>query len=128
MTLRALTFLPRLLRRLRRPPQTWMEADVLKTRLENGDDLIVIDVRGPDEYNGPLGHIPASRNIPLDELVVRIEELKPLRERTIVMVCKTDKRSAKGALLLQENGFSNVAIARGGMERWNSQSATGSVP
>ena len=118
MTLRALTFLPRLLRRLRRPPQAWMEADVLRTRLENGDDLIVVDVRGPDEYNGPLGHIPDSRNIPLDELVVRIEELESLREGTIVLVCKTDKRSAKGALLLQENGFSHVAIARGGMARW----------
>jgi rhodanese-related sulfurtransferase len=95
-----------------------MEADVLKAGLENGDDLVVVDVRGPDEYNGPLGHIPDSRNIPLDELAVRIEELKPLRESTIILVCKTDKRSAKGALLLQKNGFNNVAIARGGMERW----------
>ncbi len=118
MTLRALRFLPRLLQRMRRPPQAWMEADVLKARLENGDDLVVVDVRGPDEYNGPLGHIPDSRNIPLGELAVRIEELKPLRESTIILVCKTDKRSAKGAQLLQENGFNNVAIARGGMVRW----------
>jgi rhodanese-related sulfurtransferase len=39
--------------------------------------------------------------------------------RPIVVVCRTDKRSAKAASILQEAGFQDVRVLRGGMERWN---------
>ena len=40
----------------------------LATRLEQDASLIVLDVRGPDEFTGPLGHIGEAKNVPLNEL------------------------------------------------------------
>ena len=68
--LAAVAFLPRLVRRLRSEGRLrWIEVDELAARLERGQrTLAVIDVRGPDEFAGPLGHIPQARNLPLGEL------------------------------------------------------------
>src|SRR6516164_10903403 len=56
--LAAIAFLPRLLRRLRSQEQPrWVEVDELASRLKGAAGTAVIDVRGPDEFMGPLGHI-----------------------------------------------------------------------
>lgn len=41
-----------------------------------------------------------------------------MKNTQIVLVCKTDKRSANGATLLQDAGFERVSVLRGGMENW----------
>ena len=46
----------------------WIEVNDLKRRLDGGEAVTVIDVRGPDEFTGPLGHIATARNIPVAEL------------------------------------------------------------
>ena len=57
--LAAVAFLPRLVRRLRSEETLrWIEVDELAARLKDADGIAVIDVRGPDEFAGPLGHIP----------------------------------------------------------------------
>lgn len=99
--------------------QEWIEAEALKARLDEGETLTMVDVRGAEEFVGDLGHIPNSCNIPLDDLAQRIEELQNLRERTIVFVCLTDKRSSRAAQELKERGFRDVPVLRGGMQRWN---------
>ena len=76
-------------------------------------------MRGPDEFAGPLGHIREARNLPLGELPQRLHELGPLRNKRVVLVCHTDKRSAKAAAILSEAGFQDVLVLRGGMVRWN---------
>jgi len=81
--------------------------------------IAVIDVRGPDEFVGPLGHIPNARNVPVAELPHRIHELGSFSEAPVVLVCRTDKRSASAAALLEEAGFRDVVVLRGGMVRWN---------
>jgi uncharacterized membrane protein YdjX (TVP38/TMEM64 family)/rhodanese-related sulfurtransferase len=117
--LAAVAFLPRLLRRskggegVRR-----VEAGELARRLDDEKAIAVIDVRRPDEFNGSLGHIAGARNLPLDQLPQRIGELGSLAEQAIVLVCHTDKRSARAAELLQDAGFRGVAVLRGGMVRW----------
>lgn len=68
---------------------------------------------------GPLGHIATARNIPLDELPSRLEELEPARHLGLTLVCRTDKRSAKAAALVRQAGFTDVVVLRGGMEEWN---------
>ena len=118
----ATLFLPRLARRLRRTGPALIELDALEQRLERREALTVIDVRGEDEYNGDLGHIPASLNIPLPDLPKRIAGLQALKDRALVLVCRTDKRSAKAAALLTAAGFKRVEVLRGGIERWNSRS------
>jgi rhodanese-related sulfurtransferase len=121
----ATLFLPRFARRLRRtagPAMIGMEA--LERRLARREPVSIIDVRGADEYHGELGHIADSLNIPLPELPNRLAELQALKEKTLVLVCRTDKRSAKAAELLSAAGFSCVEVLRGGMEQWHSRSAS----
>jgi rhodanese-related sulfurtransferase len=73
---------------------TWIEATELKRRLDHGEAVTVVDVRGPDEFTGPLGHIATARNIPVAEFEGRLAELAGLEGEPIVLVCRTDKRSA----------------------------------
>jgi uncharacterized membrane protein YdjX (TVP38/TMEM64 family)/rhodanese-related sulfurtransferase len=116
----ALGLLPRLVRRLRgsEPPQ-WIDVDELAGRLERGRGPAVIDVRGPDEFVGPLGHIAGARNLPVGELPQRLKELDALKREAIVLVCRTDRRSSNAAALLREAGFRDVRVLRGGMMQWN---------
>jgi len=118
--LAAIAFLPRLVRRLRGPEQTrWIEADALASRLTARRGVAVIDVRGPDEFTGPLGHIAAAANLPVGELPQRLPEIDALKNRPVILVCRTDKRSSAAARLLCDAGFRDVAVLRGGMEAWN---------
>jgi uncharacterized membrane protein YdjX (TVP38/TMEM64 family)/rhodanese-related sulfurtransferase len=116
--LAAIAVLPRLMRRLR-GSFAWIEASELKHRLDQSDPVTVIDVREPDEFTGALGHIAAARNIPITELNSRLAELSGLEGSPIVLVCRTDKRSAAAARTLRAAGFSQVNVLRQGMERWN---------
>jgi uncharacterized membrane protein YdjX (TVP38/TMEM64 family) len=112
-------FLPRFLRRLRKTDPRWVDVRELHDQLGRESELLVIDVRGPDEYSGPLGHIPVAENIPLGDLPARLKELQSSQRCRVTLVCRTDKRSAQAAELLKRAGFADVAVLRGGMERWN---------
>lgn len=117
--LAAVAFVPRLLRRFKGEETVrWIEVGELAPRLDGTEAISVIDVRGPDEFVGPLGHIPKARNVPLNELPRRIEELG-ITHAPVVLVCRTDKRSANAAALLDAAGFRDVVVLRGGMVRWN---------
>ena len=92
----------------------WVEAAELSRWLAGEGAPIVVDVRGPDEFDGPLGHIEGACNIPLGELTAHINVLGSER----VMVCLTDKRSSQAATALSDAGIHNVAVLRGGMKAW----------
>jgi glyoxylase-like metal-dependent hydrolase (beta-lactamase superfamily II)/rhodanese-related sulfurtransferase len=79
----------------------------------------VLDVREPQEFIGPLGHLPGARLVPLGTLSQRLGELTPLREREVVVVCRSGNRSASGASALSAAGFARVSSLQGGMLRWN---------
>jgi len=115
--LAVVAFLPRLIGRLRRGPM--LDVDGLRERLARGDDLLVLDVRSPEEFTGELGHIEGARNIPVDQLPARLGELSEWTERPVAVVCRTDRRSAKAAQILVRQGFADVHVVRGGMEAWN---------
>ena len=102
-----------------RGPVAWIEATELKRRLDHGETVTIVDVRGADEFTGPLGHIASARNIPVADLAVRLAEFAGLEEEPIVLVCRTDKRSATAARTLRAAGFARVSVLRRGMEQWN---------
>ena len=115
--LAAVAFLPGLVARLRRGPM--LEVAALKQHLDAGEDLLLLDVRKPEEFTGELGHIEGARNLPLDSLNERIEELAAWQERPVMLVCHTDKRSAKAARILARKGFARLHVVAGGMVAWN---------
>jgi len=110
-------FLPRWIARLRRGPSQTVEQ--LKQRLDNHEDVLVLDVRSEEEFSGEPGHIRGALNIPIEQLPRRIDELSDYIERSIVIVCRTDRRSAKAAQLLAQRGFGDVHLIQGGIIDWH---------
>jgi rhodanese-related sulfurtransferase len=112
-----IVFAPRLVRQFRQQSTAFVSVRDLK-KLAREQRPPIVDVREPDEFEGPLGHIEGAINIPLGQLAT--EWRKP-DDRTypLVVVCRTDKRSAKAADILRESGISNVKVLRGGMEAWS---------
>lgn len=98
---------------------SWIEARTLADHLECAPRPVIIDVRGPDEFHGPLGHVANALNLPVGELPGRLTEINALKDKPVILVCRTDKRSANAAALLRESGFHDVHVLRGGMEQWN---------
>lgn len=83
------------------------------------ESALLLDVRQPDEFTGPLGHLKGARLIPLGELASRLAELNAFKDQPIVVNCKAGARSNKGTELLMEAGFAKVRSLSGGMGRWN---------
>ena len=82
-------------------------------------DVQVIDVREPDEFDGPLGHIPSAKLIPLGELAERTGEVSG--DRPVVTVCRAGGRSAHATIILRRAGFDRIANLTGGMIRWHAE-------
>jgi len=85
----------------------------LKRRLDAGEEVFVLDVREPHEYQ--IVNIGAPL-IPLGDLPNRLNELDPNRE--IVVHCKSGGRSQRAAEFLQKSGFKNVVNLAGGITAW----------
>jgi sulfur-carrier protein adenylyltransferase/sulfurtransferase len=86
----------------------------LRSALETGADIQLIDVRGANEFE--IVRIEGARLLPLDELEDRADELD--RSTRIVCYCKTGLRSARAVGLLTERGFGDVASLEGGIVAW----------
>ncbi|MBL7785060.1 MAG: rhodanese-like domain-containing protein [Chitinophagales bacterium] len=95
-------------------------SEELKKRLDAGEDLIVIDVREPYEYEAfNIG----VENIPLGQINLAIEQLGNYRNREIVVLCRSGMRSGQAKMFLLGNGFSNVRNLIGGMLDWQAKFA-----
>jgi len=90
-----------------------MQVEELKRRLDAGEDIFVLDVREPHEYQicNLNGHL-----IPLNDLPKRVNELDSSRE--IVAHCKMGGRSAKAVAFLRQAGFKKVHNLAGGIIAW----------
>lgn len=120
--LAVIAFLPRLVRRVTRKPAeevVWIDPAALTEALAHDARPSVIDVRSPEEFTGPLGHIAGAVNIPVDLLLANTGLAGLPGDRGIVLVCRTDRRSAKAADALRDGGYRRLAVLRGGMESWN---------
>ncbi len=89
----------------------------LKRKIDNGEALVIVDVREPFEYE--IARIENSKLIPLGELPDRLEELD--RTKEIVAHCHTGMRSALAVDLLREAGFKKIFNLEGGIEAWASE-------
>ena len=87
----------------------------LKEKLDNNEDFVFIDVREPAEYESfNLG----AKLIPLGTLPGALNELEPLKEKEIVIHCRSGARSANAKNFLVQMGYKNVRNLLGGVLRW----------
>lgn len=89
----------------------------LKAALDRGDELIIVDVREPQEYQ--IARIEGSVLIPLGEIPQRHGEIN--RDVLVVCQCRSGARSAKAAAYLRSVGFPRVANLTGGILRWSDE-------
>ena len=94
-----------------------LSARELKSELDRGEVVQVIDVREPQEYQ--INRIPGSILIPLGDLPKRYVELDP--NANLVMQCKSGMRSAKAQDFLRSKGFTRVRNLTGGVLGWIDQ-------
>ena len=99
-------------------------ATELSEWLESRDDLQLIDVREPHEYE--IARIPKAKLIPLGQVVNRAVEIDP--NLTTVVHCKAGVRSAKAIDALHHSGFAGRLInLKGGITAWSDE-VDGNVP
>ncbi|MBI1357709.1 MAG: rhodanese-like domain-containing protein [Acidobacteria bacterium] len=93
---------------------TEMDVAALKQRLDNGEDIFLLDVRNPGELV-EHGMIAGAVNIPVDQLEARLAEVP--KDKPIVTYCMRGGRASRAAETLREAGY-NEPIEFGGITAW----------
>jgi sulfur dioxygenase len=101
------------------PPATITPAEV-QTLMEGDTAYVLLDVRRQEEFDGPSGHLHGAILIPVQELKERLAELSPLKQKTIIAVCRSGNRSGVATTILREHGFAAFNMV-GGMVRWHAE-------
>jgi rhodanese-related sulfurtransferase len=92
-----------------------ISVEELKSRIEKGDPLNLIDVRETweyDEFN--IG----AKNLPLSSFMSFVPELEDLKDEEIIVHCKMGGRSMQAVAILEQMGFKDVKNVTGGMDEW----------
>ena len=95
-----------------------LTAEELITAMKSGSDLVIFDVRTPQELVGEHGQIKGVINIPVQVLETRINELDEYKDNNIAVICRSGNRSVNGTKILLQNGFKAKNVI-GGMKAYN---------
>jgi adenylyltransferase/sulfurtransferase len=99
-------------------PMQSITATELKQRLDNGEDVQIVDVREVNEV--AIGRIPNSIHIPLAQVLERMSEIDPSRDT--VVHCKMGGRSARAIEALQRSGYKgSLSNLTGGIIAWSNE-------
>jgi phage shock protein E len=91
--------------------------EAFKKRQANGAQLVVVDVRSPEEF--AAGHIPGAINIPHDRIATRAGELAANKsDGNLVLYCRSGRRVAMAVEILEKQGFSKLLHLEGDMPGW----------
>lgn len=85
----------------------------------NDPDAAVIDISPVADFN--KGHIVNARNVPASRLADPDKEIQKMKDRKVLVVCKTGQNATAAAANLKKMGAAEVAILKGGMAQWRSE-------
>lgn len=105
------------------PPMPEVAPRALWERLRQPAPPLVVDVREPREYR--QGHVPGALLAPLPALLAGPGDLP--RDRPIILVCRSGRRSARAAAHLHAHGYADVSILQGGMLAWEAAALLAAV-
>jgi rhodanese-related sulfurtransferase len=95
-----------------------ISAPVAGEMILDSQQVIIIDVRSPDDYRGPEGHIAGAINAPFDAIETHLPELLPYQNQTVLVYGETSTDGAVAAQLLAVAGFRNIVHVNGGIKEW----------
>lgn len=95
---------------------TTINESQLQNMLNNNSNILILDVRSLGEYKG--GHIPNSRNIPVDTISSKLSSLSSYKDSEIVVYCASGRRSSRACDILSKNGFNKVYNLSGGVSSY----------
>jgi rhodanese-related sulfurtransferase len=87
--------------------------------IQKDSSVVVIDVRTPQEFNSETGHVPGAKLMPVNEIEKWADELASMKDRKLVVICRSGNRSTIASNYLASKGFSNIYNVAGGMTDWN---------
>ena len=89
--------------------------------LSSDTSIVLLDVRTPDEYRSETGHLPNAILMPIQELESRSAELEKVKEKTILVYCRSGHRSLHAAEILSKRGYKTINL-EGGILQWRRDS------
>ncbi|VAX25624.1 hypothetical protein MNBD_NITROSPINAE04-1474 [hydrothermal vent metagenome] len=92
--------------------------EVAKRYIDEGKIDLILDVRSPQEWNGPLGRIKDSKLIPVQVLSEKLDDIKDYKDKTILVYCHVGSRSSYSQKLMEAAGFNKVLNLNGGIVEW----------
>ncbi|HEX3528447.1 MAG TPA: rhodanese-like domain-containing protein [Thermoanaerobaculia bacterium] len=101
-----------------RPPYSKVSPPIAYEMMHDSPNILILDLRSPQAFNGDTGHLFRAYNIPVDRLPYRLLELSALREETFLVYCDTQVCSEEGMAVLTSSGFENAVLMDGGIDGW----------
>lgn len=89
----------------------------VKRKVDNKEDVFILDVRGPDEFKALRLGIGETL-IPLGKLRTSMDKLPSDKNKEIILYCKISLRGYEGACFLTSQGYTNVKVMEGGIITW----------
>jgi len=105
-------------RRRQGPPFKKLSPPIGYEMMRDSPEMLVLDLRSAEEYNGATGHIRRAQNIPLDRLPLHLPEIAAFRDETVLIYCRADDCGEKGMAILLTSGFENAVLLDGGIDAW----------
>lgn len=106
-------------RQANRPPYRKLSPSVAYELIRDNPGILVLDLRTPQEFDGPTGHVRGASNIPLERLPYRMLEIATYRQETFLVYCRRAGDCAgQGMAILRSSGFENAILMDGGIDSW----------
>ena len=102
---------------------TDLSVDQVKAKIDAEEDLVLLDVREPSEFEG--GHIRGAINHPWNSGVLQAQYGDLPTDKPIIVICRSGGRSAAASIFLDGQGFDQVFNMLGGMSAWTYETVTG---
>jgi rhodanese-related sulfurtransferase len=103
-----------------RPAYRTLSPAVAYAMTLDAPDVLILDLRNPQEFQSETGHLRNARNIPLERLPYRMVELSGYRDDTLLVYCRgnDDTCGPEGMAILVASGFQDAMLIDGGIDRW----------
>ena len=92
-------------------------ADDAMTLMQTSRDLVIIDVRNPDEFKS--GHIQGAKNFPLGDMPRRLKELEKYRGKPLLVHCASGSRSSRAVGILLKHNYGPIYHMNRGLQGWS---------